>query len=140
MTVITHSSAQTQKLGKDLAKEFLHGAVVCLRGELGAGKTTLIQGIAKGLGIKAKISSPTFIIVHRHKLKANFIWHIDLYRLTSLEEAKAVGIEEILEDKNSVILIEWPEKIEKLLPKKRWEIKLEAVSENERRVSYEALS
>lgn len=135
MTTITHSPSQTQSLGKKLAQNFVDGTVVCLRGNLGAGKTTLVQGIAKGLGIKRRISSPTFIIVRRYPR----FWHIDLYRLTSLEEARAVGIEEILEDKTGVILIEWPEKIEEILPKKRWEIKMEIISEKDREISYEAV-
>ena len=136
MIRLTQSSKQTQTLGKELAKNFANGAIVCLRGELGSGKTTLIQGIAKGLGIKRRINSPTFIIVRRYPR----FWHIDLYRLKSLQEAKDIGIEEILEDAGSVVLIEWPEIIDEILPKKRWEIRLESISNNERRISVEALS
>ena len=137
--MITKSDNETRSLGQKLGRKFVKGAVVCLRGGLGAGKTTLIQGIAQGLGIKSRISSPTFTIVHRHKLKDNFLWHIDLYRLTGFDEAKAIGMDEILKDKNSVVLIEWPEKINELLPKNRWEIRLEVISENKREISYEAL-
>lgn len=136
MIVTTTSALETKKLGEKLSKKFIRGTVVCLRGELGAGKTTFIQGVAKGLRIKKRINSPTFIIVRRYD---NF-WHIDLYRLSSYKEAQTIGIEEIINDKTSVILIEWPEKIEDILPKKRWEIKIGTVSENERRIDYETLS
>lgn len=136
MTIITTSATDTRKFGEKLSQKFLPGTVVCLRGDLGAGKTTLIQGIARGLGIKNRINSPTFIIVRHYD---NF-WHLDLYRLTCLEEALVVGIEEILNEKSGIILIEWPEKIEKILPKKRWEISLETISENKRRIKYETLS
>ena len=136
MIKITTSAKQTQAFGQEFAKNLAEGAVVCLRGDLGAGKTTLVQGIAKGLGVARKINSPTFIIARRY----HRLWHVDLYRLNSLDEAKAMGIEEILEDKDRIILIEWPAKIESLLPRKRWEIKLEHVSENERKIRYETLS
>ncbi len=136
MTLTTKSALETKKLGEKLSKRFTKGVVVCLRGELGAGKTTFIQGVAKGLKIKKRINSPTFIIARRYD---NF-WHIDLYRLTSYKEAYAIGIEEIINDKTSVVLIEWPEKIKKILPKKRWEINIEIISANKRKITYETIS
>lgn len=129
-SVLTHNSSETQKYGEKLAEKLKNGGIVCLYGELGAGKTTLVQGIAKGLGIKQRINSPTFIIARKYD---NF-WHIDLYRLNSLEETEAIGIKEILEDTNNIVVIEWPEKIKNILPKHYVEIKLRVVSELEREI------
>lgn len=136
MIFTSGSTKATQEFGEKISRNFSGGTVVCLRGGLGAGKTTLIQGIARGLGITRRVNSSTFIIARRHEK----FWHIDLYRLTGLSEAKAIGIEEILGDKERVVLIEWPEKIEMLLPKKRLEINIETISENKRKITYEAIS
>lgn len=142
----TTSAAETQDFGAQLAKRLSPGVVVCLYGDLGAGKTTLVQGIAKGLRIKKRLISPTFILARKYllkakglRLKAKYLWHIDLYRLQNISEAKAIGIEELLADQTSILLIEWPEKIESMLPKNRWNIRLEMVGENKRRIIYEAL-
>lgn len=131
MTLTTKSPAETKKFGQELARKLRSGGVVCLFGELGAGKTTLIQGIAKGLGIKQRIISPTFIIARKYD---NF-WHIDLYRLKSLAEVQAVGIEEILSDPKSIVVIEWPEKILKILPKHYYEVRIKILNETEREIS-----
>lgn len=137
--MITKSAAQTKKVGEGIAQKIKNGGVVCLYGDLGAGKTTLVQGIARGLGIKRQIVSPTFIIIRQYKIKiqktkVNYLWHIDLYRLQNIDEAKEIGIEEIVADPENITLIEWPEKIESILPKKRMEIKLQTVSEKERKL------
>lgn len=135
MTTQTGSKEETQKLGEEFSQKIKAGGVVCLYGDLGAGKTTLTQGIARGLGIEQNIASPTFVLIRRYNLpKAKYLWHIDLYRLDNLQEIKGLGIEEIVADKSNLILIEWPEKIAHLLPRQRWEIKLEAVSENKRNI------
>lgn len=139
MTVYTKSDEETKAFGQEFAKQIKVGEVLCFWGDLGAGKTTLIQGIAKGLGIKGRIASPTFIIVRRHKLTEGFLWHIDLYRLENIAQAKDIGIEEILADKSGIILIEWPEKIKEILPRPRWDVRLETTGENERRIEYEAI-
>lgn len=131
MTQITRSVVETRKFGQEFAKKLRHGGVVCLFGELGAGKTTLIQGIARGLGIKQRIISPTFIIARKYD---NF-WHIDLYRLKSLAEAQAVGIEEILSDPKNIMVIEWPEEILKILPKHYYEVRIKILNETEREIS-----
>lgn len=134
MNIITKNREETQRVGRGLAKKIKDGEIVCLYGDLGAGKTTLAQGIARGLGIKQDVLSPTFILMRRYDLKNRFFYHIDLYRLNDLEEIKGLGIEEIVEDTNNIVLIEWPEKIAHLLPRRRWEIKFETISENERKI------
>lgn len=133
---ITKSTAETQKYGERFARKLAGGGVVCLYGDLGAGKTTLVQGITRGLGIKSRIISPTFILVRRYETrKKKYCYHIDLYRLTSTQEAKAIGIEELLADPTHILLIEWPEKIVALLPKKHWEIRLKSIGENAREIN-----
>ncbi|MCL4390482.1 MAG: tRNA (adenosine(37)-N6)-threonylcarbamoyltransferase complex ATPase subunit type 1 TsaE [Patescibacteria group bacterium] len=135
MTIKTHSGAQTQKFGEEFAKKIAGGAglpaggqVVCLYGDLGAGKTTFVQGMARGLGIKKRIVSPTFIIVRQYKK----LFHIDLYRLDS---AANLGLEEIMGESGNIVLIEWPEKIENILPKNHWEIRFKIVNEKTREIS-----
>ncbi len=124
--MITKTAQETRNLGKKLAKEIKNGGVVCLYGDLGAGKTTFVQGVAKGLGIKQRITSPTFIIMRSY----GRLWHLDLYRLNSLEEIKALGIEEIWQNKNNILVIEWPEKIEPILPENKLTIHLKTLANN----------
>lgn len=131
MKIITKSVQETRKYGQKLAQKVKNGGVVALYGDLGAGKTTLVQGIAQGLGIKQRIISPTFIIVRQY----DRFWHVDLYRLGSFEEAEAVGIEEIIKDKQNIVVIEWPEKAEKILPEHYIELRLKAISEEEREIN-----
>jgi len=139
MTTQTHSAQETQKIGEGIGKKIKNGGIICLYGELGAGKTTLAQGIARGLGIKQNVLSPTFILMRRYNLNNRFFYHIDLYRLNDLEEIKGLGIEEIIGDPKNIVLIEWPEKIASLLPRRRWEIKMETVSENGRKIEVNEL-
>lgn len=134
--IITHSSEETQQVAADLAKEF-SGGVIALTGELGAGKTTFVQGFAKGLGIKDKIISPTFILIRQHPIPKTkkMLYHIDLYRLEGTQDIKDLGIQEIMENPNNiVVLIEWAEKIEKLLPKNTLKISLNTKAENIREI------
>jgi tRNA threonylcarbamoyladenosine biosynthesis protein TsaE len=122
----TKSVTETQKLGEQFAKEILHreskhsATVICLQGELGAGKTTFLQGFARGLGIYEVINSPTFVILKRFNVKSlqykNF-YHFDCYRIDKPEEILDLGFKEIIENPENIIAIEWPEKISSFLPK-----------------------
>ncbi len=125
--MITKTALETQKYGEKLASKLKNGGVLCLYGDLGAGKTTLVQGLAKGLGIKRRITSPTFIIMRKYE---NF-WHIDLYRL---ENADSLGLLEIFADPKNIVIIEWPEIIKNILPKHYIEIKIKNISETEREI------
>lgn len=146
-TAITGNFKQTQRLGFELSKKIKSGAVLALYGNLGSGKTTFVQGLAKGLGIKQKIISPTFIIVRKYELDAkpytlnpkNF-YHIDLYRIESEKDIQGLGLEEILYDESNVVAIEWPEKIEKILPKKRMDLYFEYTNEYTRRIKSEKIA
>ncbi len=104
---ITNSPEETKRLAGNLAKNLNRG-IVALYGDLGSGKTTFVQGFAKGLGIKEKIISPTFIIIRQYP--TNF-YHIDLYRV---ENFQGLGLKEILENPNNIVLIEWAEKLSNL--------------------------
>ncbi len=112
---ISHSEDETKAIAAKLAK-VSQSNIFALTGNLGAGKTIFTQGFAKGLGIKEKIISPTFVLVRQHKIPdtSKVFCHIDLYRS---ENFSHLGLEEILSDKNNIVLIEWGEKIENILPK-----------------------
>lgn len=127
----TKTPEETREIGRRTAAKVASGGVICLFGELGAGKTTFVQGLAQGLRIKRRITSPTFIIARKYQ---NF-WHVDLYRLTSFEEAKAIGIEEILADPHNIVVIEWPEIIKSILPRHYIEIKIKTVDAETREIN-----
>ncbi|MGB2762388.1 MAG: tRNA (adenosine(37)-N6)-threonylcarbamoyltransferase complex ATPase subunit type 1 TsaE [Minisyncoccales bacterium] len=134
---ITISTRQTKKLGESLAKKILKlpqkkdALVIALSGDLGAGKTTFVQGFAKGLGFKERITSPTFVIMRRYE---NF-FHIDCYRIQTPEEILDIGFKEIISQPKSIIVIEWPEKIEKILPKNIIKIKFKFINKNIRKIT-----
>jgi tRNA threonylcarbamoyladenosine biosynthesis protein TsaE len=131
-TIITKSADETIELGKKIGAFLLPNDVVCLTGTLGAGKTTLIQGIADGAGVKDYVTSPTFIIINEYKGRIPF-FHVDLYRLDNVEQIEDLGIEEYFE-RGGVCVIEWAEKLGELKPKKCHEIEIEIVSERERKI------
>ncbi len=132
----SHSAEETKKIAANLAKKIPQG-VIALNGNLGAGKTTFVQGFAKGLGIKEKIISPTFVLIRQHKIP-NFkktLYHIDLYRIEDTEKFKQIGLEEILSNQNNIVLIEWAEKIKKFLPKSTIRINLENIDHDKRLIT-----
>lgn len=106
--------------------------VVALTGQLGAGKTTLIQGIGKGAGVSDYVTSPTFIIVNEYPGRLPF-FHVDLYRLESEAEVEDLGIEEYF-DRGGVCVIEWAEKLGSLMPGTAHQIELEVISDTERKI------
>lgn len=122
---LTNSEQETKKLAQKFAKIFQTG-VIALIGELGAGKTTFVQGFAQGLGIKEKIISPTFVLIRQHKVPQTekILYHIDLYRIEGDKNIKQLGLEEILLNPRNIVLIEWAEKIANLLPKNTTLIKI----------------
>ncbi len=127
--IITKSEAQTLALGKKLAGRLKGGEVVALVGDLGAGKTVLARGLARGLDIKNIINSPTFVLmkiyrIRNYKLKIRNFIHIDAYRLNSEQGLIDIGIFDWLGRKDSVVLIEWAERVKKILPKKAIKIRI----------------
>ena len=122
----TKTTKETQKLAETLAKEILSledqpgACVVALVGDLGAGKTSFVQGFAKALGIKEKITSPTFTIVKKFEIrnsKFETLIHMDIYRIDNFKELKGLDWDGIVSNAKNVVLIEWAEKIEKILPR-----------------------
>jgi tRNA threonylcarbamoyladenosine biosynthesis protein TsaE len=122
---LTLSVSQTKNLGKKLARELSNSLpkekaiIIALEGELGSGKTTFLQGFAKGLGIKDKILSPTFVLMKKYQIpntKYQF-YHIDCYRIKKPKELLTLGFEEIISNPKNIVAIEWAEKVAKLLPK-----------------------
>lgn len=127
---ITERAGDTQALGETLGRSVLTEAgsmprVLCLWGELGSGKTTFVQGLAKGLGITARLLSPTFIIVRRYRRTdtAGFLYHLDLYRMTSADDTESIGFGDMIRDESSLTVIEWPERLGVSLPKDRLDIR-----------------
>jgi len=143
MEIITKSANETQKLGEKIGRDLKGRSIIALYGELGSGKTTFIQGLAKGLGIKKRIISPTFVFIRQyqatnHQLPITF-YHIDLYRVEKFEDTKGLGLEEIFADRSSIIAIEWAEKIKKILPKKRIDVYFEYEAGNSRQITINKL-
>ena len=138
---ISSSYLETQEIGREFAKTLRSGSVVCLYGDLGAGKTTFIQGLARGLGIKNRIISPTFIIVRKYNIRIkdkglmikNF-YHIDLYRIDTASDIEGLGLGEILSSKDSIVAIEWAEKLGSKLPKQRTDIYFENIDDDKRQI------
>lgn len=165
MNFITRDSKQTQKLAEMLAKEIKRAGaksdlagvlsenafIVAFVGDLGSGKTTFTQGFVKGFGIKEKITSPTFVLMHRHNIKSknekgkskkkeikflNYknLYHFDCYRLGKPEEILTLGFKDIVANPQNIVLIEWADKLKKLLPKNALKIKFEWVDKNRRKL------
>jgi tRNA threonylcarbamoyladenosine biosynthesis protein TsaE len=135
--IATRNRNETILLGERIGKSLKAGDIVALSGELGAGKTTLIQGIAKGLGIRDWVTSPTFTIINEFKGRID-LYHVDLYRIDRMEDALDVEIEEYF-TKGGVTVIEWAEKINPLLPDKTIKINIDIVSENKRKIEIKGL-
>ena len=135
----THTSdsrEQTQKIASDFAKQLKGGEVLCFYGSLGSGKTTFAQSIAKTLGVKENITSPTFVLMKKYKAKNKIeFYHMDAYRLSGPGEALDLGLEEIWADKNNIIAIEWADKISNILPEKKIDICFEPLGENKRKIT-----
>jgi tRNA threonylcarbamoyladenosine biosynthesis protein TsaE len=133
--ITTHSAEETIAFGRMLAALLTPPKVVLLRGDLGAGKTTLVKGIAAAFEAASEedVTSPTFTLVHEYRgLRAN-LYHIDLYRIDTPRELETLGLDDLRSD-NSILLIEWGEKFSRLQRERDVEIALERQSENERRI------
>jgi len=138
METISKSPEQTKEIARDLAKRLKKGGIICLFGDLGAGKTVFTQGLAQGLKIKNRILSPSFVLEREYDLgEGRKFYHIDLYRIDVFQDARGLGLEEILCNKNNIVAIEWAEKIKNFLPKKRINVFISIVNEKERRIRIE---
>ena len=131
MEVLSRSAKDTQELAGTVAKRLIKGDVLALYGELGGGKTTFVRCLVKALGLDSRVQSPTFVLHRRYR----FVNHLDLYRIKNLSEARNLGIEDILRDKEYITIVEWPEFIEELFSDLTIRIYFKHVSENERKIT-----
>jgi tRNA threonylcarbamoyladenosine biosynthesis protein TsaE len=137
MDFFSRSPEQTRRIGMRLGKVLQAGDVICLQGDLGAGKTTFVQGVAHGWGSLDSVSSPTFIIVNDYRRGDEaHLFHMDAYRLDSTPEAEELDLDAMLAQ--GPLLIEWPERIDGLVPGERLWIRFEHVDAEEREMNFRA--
>jgi len=137
-TFISHSPAETESLGEKFGRAAERGFVFALSGELGAGKTQLVKGIARGLGISARVHSPTFTLVNEYGGGRLKLFHLDLYRLESRGQILSAGLEEFLQP-DGVAVIEWAERITDDKPRMTnlKKMKIEILTGSERKIIYD---
>jgi tRNA threonylcarbamoyladenosine biosynthesis protein TsaE len=133
--LVSHSPSQTRRLGASIGRLVVAGDVLLLVGKLGAGKTCLAQGIARGLGIKGYIASPSFVLIRELHGRLP-LYHIDLYRLDRLEEIAELGLDDYLYGQG-VCVVEWAEKGLSLMPPEHLLIKIGYLDDNQRRFQFE---
>jgi tRNA threonylcarbamoyladenosine biosynthesis protein TsaE len=140
---LSKNALQTQKLAGQILKQVVGAknrkiaAILALEGELGGGKTTFVQGLAEALGVKERTTSPTFVILRRFKLHASGfknLYHIDCYRLDDPKELAQLGFEEILKDPKNLVVIEWANKIKKIIPKNAIWLNFKWLAKNQRKI------
>jgi len=131
----THSSEETVAFGRTLAELLSPPKIVLLRGDLGAGKTTLVKGIAEGFQAASEedVTSPTFTLVHEYRGPRANLYHIDLYRIDTPRQLETLGLDDLVAP-NSILLIEWGEKFPRFVHERDVEIALESVGENSRHI------
>lgn len=134
MEFLSHSPEETEKIAYELASKVTAPRVICLTGDLGAGKTAFTRGFARYFGIEKGVSSPTFIIMHRYT-GTEVINHYDLYRLSDYDELIDIGFEEQIE--SGISLIEWPDNFMEYLPSDKTVIRITRLGETDRRIVVE---
>ena len=134
-TFQTHSAEETTELGRQLATELKPGSIVLLRGDLGAGKTTMVKGIAEGFqAAKADdVTSPTFTLIHEYRGPAVTLYHIDLYRIDTQRELDTLALDDLMSPQ-SILLIEWGEKFARFLRERDREITIQHEGGDDRRI------
>ena len=137
MDFLSRSPEQTRLVGSHLGSALETGDVICLQGDLGAGKTTFVQGIAQGWGSLDSVSSPTFILVNVYRrTDQSQLFHMDAYRLDSTPEAEELDLDSMLAQ--GALLIEWPERMNGLIPREHLWVHLEHIDEEEREMKFKA--
>lgn len=133
---ITHSAEETVALGRKLAPMLKNARMVILRGDLGAGKTTLVKGIAEGFQAASQddVTSPTFTLIHEFRGSAVNLFHVDLYRVDTPREIDTLGLDELFVEDGNLVLLEWGEKFPRFLKERDVEICLERRGDQERRI------
>lgn len=140
MDYISDNTQESKRIACNFASGLKGGEVVCLYGDLGAGKTAFVQGMLGYFLPEKRVLSPTFIIVRHYNLNGRKIkrfLHIDLYRMTNLKEIKELEFFEFINKPDTIVAIEWAEKMKDLLPQKRTDIRLETLADQSRRITIE---
>jgi tRNA threonylcarbamoyladenosine biosynthesis protein TsaE len=145
MKYLTHSASQTRRIGEFFAKNIKRIAspkkralVIGLKGGLGGGKTTFLQGFAKGLGIKERVLSPTFVIMRKFKIqnsKFKYFYHIDYYRIKDAGEILDLGFNKVISDPRNIIAIEWADRVKKILPRDTLMLGFDFINKNTRKIT-----
>ena len=140
MKLITRTPKETVQFARKFAKTIRAGSVIALDGDLGAGKTTFIKGLALGLGIKnqEEVKSPTFVILHVYETKIP-IYHFDLYRLDEEKDFRAIGLDEFVYDPNVIVCVEWAHKAKSWLPPSTHQVRIEIKGKNARQITINSL-
>ncbi len=139
LTVVSNSPQETSILGTSLAPVLIPGDVVTLSGDLGAGKTTFVQGVASALGVTAPVTSPTFVIIHHYEGRFPVV-HMDVYRLDYIQQVLDLGFEELLQP-DAVLLVEWGEAVAPLLPRRYLDVEIRRTDDgdDEREFAFRAV-
>jgi tRNA threonylcarbamoyladenosine biosynthesis protein TsaE len=134
---LTHSPEETLAVGRELVSRLQPPKLVVLTGDLGAGKTTIIKGIAEGFKAESQenVTSPTFTLIHEYRAPTATVYHIDLYRVDSKRQLETLGIDD-LRDERSLILLEWGEKFDRFRNEADAEIRIERLGENDRKIVF----
>ncbi len=139
MQTIINNTKEMEELAKEFAKKIQNEenpVIIALQGDLGSGKTTFTQFLAKHLGIEDKVTSPTFVIMKQYSLPKGKLFHIDSYRINS-DDLKELDFNEIISTKGNIVIIEWAEKIKEILPSNKIWINFEYIDKDKRKVTYE---
>jgi tRNA threonylcarbamoyladenosine biosynthesis protein TsaE len=137
LDIVSHSAAQTQRLGARLGELARAGDLFCLEGDLGTGKTCFVQGLGRGLGVPGAIHSPTFILANEHRGGRLSLFHLDVYRMNGAEEAIGIGLDDYVSS-DGVCVVEWAEKIRGALPRDHMWIAFRHLDANKRGLLLEA--
>ena len=138
---LARGASETRLFGRELAAELTPGDLVALEGDLGTGKTCLVQGICAGLGVEEGVNSPTFVLLNVYDITGERgplrIYHFDLYRLETVEELADIGADQFFHEADAVTLVEWADRLPELLPEQRWRVRLEyGEGEHDRRIRW----
>ena len=136
IVVITHSKDETMSLAKNIAKKLPDGITITFTGDLGAGKTTFVRGLAEGLNIKEIVQSPTFNIMKIYLKGDRPLIHIDAYRLADIDTD--IGLDEYIGYETGITVIEWPMYIKKLIPEYRLEVEIRKLGNDDRQITFSA--
>ena len=134
---ISSSEEETVLFATDFAKSLKKGEIILLNGDLGSGKSVFARGVIRAFGVKKQIPSPTFTIVNEYDTDFCKLYHFDMYRLEEVEEAIAIGVDEIFADSESIKLVEWPEKVWQIIPSKVIKVNIEKIDDTKRKIIIE---